>query len=417
MARKPSNKVSKNVPKKVSKIATLPVSRIQRQQATQSAKRRVDRTPQRRPTPNTLSPRARDKFNRNLRDQVWLELLQGNSHKVAAPPQTDALDLSAGVAPTELPTDGLNLSFLVSSFVPDDSALVNLSDQVLKVLETTSETVAPSTSAVPLIAPAVHEIEDDGATLDETLVPTPSTSSSSSSGSSENATDSVVVDDEDDDIMVIEQAKGPPASAPDNVPLEQLLMESPGRETSNPSGSFTEEILLAELSRTASRKPRPVPLLLDYRDHYESNDRIRKVREAYPHEYVGVYLCMSPPYPKEKRIPEGKRPFFLFTSRLIPYNSVFYHLDYPWSVRHGHCGMCAKGRSLGLETVQELSTCRPIPGNSLSLIDLARICPHCGEVFFLPGLLELHIKNLHAAPGWDGPAQTCPSCHTASFYP
>lgn len=79
--------------------------------------------------------------------------------------------------------------------------------------------------------------------------------------------------------------------------------------------------------------------------------------------------------------------------------------------------MCAKGRSLGLETVQELSTCRPIPGSSLSLIDLARICPHCGEVFFLPGLLELHIENLHAGSGWDGPAQTCPSCHTASFYP
>ena len=323
MARKSSNKVPKKTPKKVSKNAPLPVARIQRLHATQSAKRRVERNPQRRPSPNVLSPRARDKFNRNLRDQVWLELLQGNSHKVAAPPQTDALDLSVGVAPTELSTDGLNVSFLVASFVPDEAALVNLSEQVLEVLETTSETVAPSTSAVPLIAPAVHEIEDDGATLDETLVPTPSTSSSSSSGSSENATDSVVVDDEDDDIMVIEQAKGPPASAPDNVPLEQLLMESPERETSNSPSSFTEEILLAELSRTASRKPQPVPLLLDYRDHYESSDRIRKVREAYPHEYVGVYLCLSPPYAKEKRIPEGKPPLFLLHLSLFPITWFF----------------------------------------------------------------------------------------------
>ena len=306
MARKSSNKVPKKAPKKVSKNAPLPVARIQRLHATQSAKRRVERNPQRRPSPNVLSPRTRDKF-RNLRDQVWLELLQGNSQ-----PQTDALDLSVGVPPTELSTDGLNMSFLVASFVPDEAALVSLSEQVLEVLETTSETVAPSTSAVPLIAPAVHEIEDDGATLDETLVPTPSTSSSSSSGLSENATDSVIVDDEDDDIMVIGQAKGPPASGPDNVPIEQLLMESPERETSKSPNSLTEEILLAELSRVANRKARPVPLLMDYRDHHESSDRIRKVREAYPHEYVGVYLRLNPPYAKEKRIPEGKPPFSLY---------------------------------------------------------------------------------------------------------
>ena len=309
MARKNSNKVSKNAPKKVSKNATLPVARIQRQQATQSAKRRVERNPQRRPTSSILSPRTKDKF-RNLCDQVRLELLQGDNQ-----PQTDALDLSVGVPPTEF-SDGLNVSLLVASFVPDEAALINLSEQVLEVLETTSETVAPSTSAVPLIAPAVHEIEDDGATLDETLVPTPSTSSSSSSGLSENATDSVIVDDEDDDIMVIGQAKGPPASGPDNVPIEQLLMESPERETSKSPNSLTEEILLAELSRVANRKARPVPLLMDYRDHHESSDRIRKVREAYPPQYVNVYLSLNPPYAQEKRIPERK-PLFLFTFTLF----------------------------------------------------------------------------------------------------
>ena len=412
MARKSSNKVPKNAPKKVSKNATLPVARIQRQQATQSDKRRVERNPQRRPTSNVLSPRTRDKF-RNLRDQVRLELLQGDNQ-----PQTDALDLSVGVPSTEF-SDGLNVSLLVASFVPDEAALINLSEQVLEVLGTTNEIVPPSTSAAPLMAPAIHEIEDDGTTLDETLVPTPSTSSSSSSSSglSGNATNSVVVDDEDDDIMVIEQAGDLPASGPHNVPTEQLLLESPKQETSKAPNSLTEEILLAELSRVANRKARPVPLLMDYRDHHESSDRIRKVREAYPHEYVGVYLRLNPPYAKEKRIPEGNPPFLPLTFKLIPYNFVFYHLGYPWSVRHGHCGMCAKGRSLGLETVQELSTCRPIPGNSRTLIDLALICPQCGEVFFLPGLLQLHIENLHAGSGWDGPAQTCPSCHTASFYP
>ena len=304
MARKSSNKVPKKIPKKVSKNAPLPVARIQRLHATQSDKRRVERNPQRRPSPNVLSPRTMNKF-RHLRDQVRLELLQGENQ-----PQTDALDLSVGVPSTEF-SDGLNVSLLVASFVPDEAALIDLSEQVLEVLGTATEIVTPSTSAAPLRAPAIHEIEDDGTTLDETLVPTPSTSSSSSSGLSGNAMNSVVVDDEDDDIMVIEQAKGPPASGPDNVPIDQLLMESPERETSNPPSSFTEEILLAELSRTASRKPRPVPLLLDYRDHYESSDRIRKVREAYPHEYVGVYLCLSPPYAKEKRIPEGKRPLHL----------------------------------------------------------------------------------------------------------
>ena len=66
---------------------------------------------------------------------------------------------------------------------------------------------------------------------------------------------------------------------------------------------------MAELSRVASRKARPIPLLLDYRDHHESSDRIRKVREAYPPQYVNVYLGLNPPYAREKRIPERKPPF------------------------------------------------------------------------------------------------------------
>ena len=302
MPRKDSKKVSKKAPKKVSKNATFPVARIQRQQATQSAKRRVERNPQRRPTPSVLSPRTKDKFH-NLRDQVRLELLQG-----ACQPQIDALDLSMGVPPTEL-SDGLNVSFLMDSFVSDEAALLNLSEQVLEALVAPNETVSPSTSAIPLMAPAIHEIEDDGATLDEALVPMPSTSSSSSPGLSGNATDSVIVDDEDDDITVIEQAEDLPASGTDDVPIGQLLLESPEQETNNSPGSFTEDILVAELSRVASQKARPIPLLLDYRDHHESSDRIRKVREAYPPQYVNIYLGLNPPYAREKRIPERKPPF------------------------------------------------------------------------------------------------------------
>ena len=125
------------------------------------------------------------------------------------------------------------------------------------------------------------------------------------------------MDDEDDDITVIEQSEDLPASGPDNVPIEQLLMESPEQETNNPPSSFTEDLLVAELSRVASRKARSVPLLLDYRDHHESSDRIRKVREAYPPQYVNVYLSLNPPYAQEKRIPERK-PLFLLHLSLFP---------------------------------------------------------------------------------------------------
>ena len=302
MPRKDSKKVSKKAPKKVSKNATFPVARIQRQQATQSAKRRVERNPQRRPTPSVLSPRTKDKF-RNLCDQVRLELLQG-----ACQPQIDALDLSMGVPPTEL-SDGLNVSFLMDSFVSDEAALLNLSEQVLEALVAPNETVSPSTSAIPPMAPAIHEIEDDGATLDEALVPMPSTSSSSSPGLSGNATDSVIVDDEDDDITVIEPAEDLPVSSPDSVLIEELLLDGLGQEPNNLPGPLTEDILVAELSRVAGREDRPIPLLLDHNDHNESSIRIRKLREAYPPEYVNVYPSMNPPYAPEKRIPERKPPF------------------------------------------------------------------------------------------------------------
>ena len=406
MPRAASNKVTKKAPTKVPKKATSSVASVLRQQATQSAKRHVVRKPQHRPAPRVLSPRTKDAY-RYIRDQARLEVLQG-----ACLPQTTALDLSVGVPPMEF-SDSLNVSFLMASFVSDEAALLNLSEQVLEALGTPTETVIPSAAAVPLVAPAVHEIEDDGATLDETSVTTPSTSSGSSLGLSGNATDCVIVDDEDDDITVIELAEDLPVSGPDNALIEQLLLESPEQETNNSPSSFTEDILVAELSRVANRKTRPIPLMLDYRDHYESSDRIRKVREAYPPQYVNVYQGLNPPYAQEKRIPERKPPFL---SKLISFNSVFY-LDYPWSVRHGHCGMCSLGRSIGLETVQELRACRPIPGNPRFLLDLALSCPNCGEVFLLPGLLQLHIENLHAGSGWDGPAQICPNCQTASYYP
>ena len=301
MPRKASNKVSKKAPKKVSKNATFPVARIQRQQATQSAKRRVERNPQRRPTPSVLSPRTKDNF-RNLCDQVRLELLQG-----ACQPQIDALDLSVGVPPTEL-SDGLNVSFLMDSFVSDEAALLNLSEQVLEALGTPNETVTPSAAAVPLMAPAVHEIEDDGTTLDETMVPTPSTSSGSSLGLSGNAADCVIVDDEDDDITVIELAEDLPVSSPDSALIESLLLEGREQETNSLPDPSTEDILVAELSRVAGREARPIPLLLDHRDHHESSIRIRRVREAYPHQYVNVYPSLNPPYAHEKRIPQGKPP-------------------------------------------------------------------------------------------------------------
>ena len=302
MPGKASNKVTKKAPKKVPKKAAFSVASILRQQATQSAKRRVVRTPQHRPTPRVLSPRTKGTY-RYIRDQARLEVLEG-----ACLPQTAALDLSVGVPPMEL-SNSLNVSFLMASFVSDEDTLLNLSEQVLEALGTPNETVTPSAAAVPLVSPAVHEIEDDGATLDETLVATPSTSSGSSLGLSGNATDCVIVDDEDDDITVIEPAEDLPVSSPDSVLIEELLLEGLEQEPNNLPGPFTEDILMAELSRVAGREDRPIPLLLDHHDHNESSIRIRKLREAYPPEYVNVYLSLKPPYAPEKRIPERKPSF------------------------------------------------------------------------------------------------------------
>ena len=303
MPGKASNKVTKKAPTKVSKKATFTVDSILRgrEQAAQSAKRRVVRKPQRRTTSHVLPQRAKDTF-RYIRDQARLEVLQG-----ACLPQTAALDLSVGVPPMEL-SDSLNVSLLMASFVSGESTLLNLSEQVLEALGTPNETVTPSAAAVPLVAPAVHEIDDDGTTLDETMVPTPSTSSGSSLGLSGNAADCVIVDDEDDDITVIELAEDLPVSSPDSALIESLLLEGLEQETNNLPDPSTEDILVAELSRVAGREARPIPLLLDHHDHHESSARIRRVREAYPPEYVNVYPSLKPPYAPEKRIPEGKPP-------------------------------------------------------------------------------------------------------------
>ena len=311
MPRAASNKVAKKAPKKISRKLTPSVDRVLRQQATQSDKRRVVRKPQRRPTPCVLPQRTKDKF-RSIRDQALSEVLQGACPPQpaaldACPPQVDALDLSVGVPLLEL-SDDLDVSLLMA-FVSDGPTLLDLSEQFLESLATQNETVTPSAAAVPLVAPSVHEIKDDGATLDETVVATPSTSSGSNLGSSGNATASIIVDDEDDDVQVIEPIEDLLASSPDSAPVEQLLLESHEEAANNLPCSSTEDILVAELSRVASQEDRPIPLLLPYRDHSESSDRIRRVREASPHTYVNIYLELKPPYAIEKRIPERKFPF------------------------------------------------------------------------------------------------------------
>ena len=311
MPRAASNKVAKKVPKKISRKPAPSLDRILRQQATQSDKRRVVRKPQHRPTPCVLPRLTQDKF-RNIRDQALLEVLEGACPPQpaaldACPPQVDALDLSVGVPLREL-SDELDVSLLMS-FVSDGPTLLDLSEQFLESLATQTETVIPSVAAVPLVAPSVHEIEDDDATLDEIVVATPSTSSGSTLGSSGNATASIIVDDEDDDVQVIEPIEDLLASSPDNAPVEQLLLESPEEAANNLPCPSTEDILVAELSRVASQEDRPIPLLLPYRDHSESSDRIRGVREASPHNYVNIYLKLKPPYAIEKRIPERKFPF------------------------------------------------------------------------------------------------------------
>ena len=333
MPRAASNKVAKKVPKRISRKPAPSLDRVLRQQATQSDKRRVVRKPQHRPAPCVLPQLTQDRL-RYIRDQTLLEVLQG-----ACPPQTAALDLSVGLPLLEL-SDDLDVSLLelpndsdvslLMAFVSDGPTLLDLSEQFLEGLATQNETVTPSAAAVPLVAPSVHEIKDDGVTLDETVVATssvheikdggvtsdktvvatPSTSSGSSLGSSGNATASIIVDDEDDDVQVIEPIEDLLASSPDNAPVEQLLLESHEGAANNLPCPSTEDILVAELSRVASQEDRPIPLLLPYRDHSESSDRIRGVREASPHNYVNIYPKLKPPYAIEKRIPERKFPFF-----------------------------------------------------------------------------------------------------------
>ena len=303
MPGKASNKVTKKAPAKVSKRAKFTVDSVLpgREQAAQPTKRRVVRKPQRRTASCALPPLAKD-VARYISAQARQEVFQGDCL-----PQTTALDLSVGVPSMEL-SDDLDVSQLMASLVADESTLLELSEQVLEVLGAPNETVTSSAAAVPLIAPAVHEIEDDGTTLDETMVSTPSTSSGSSLGLSRNAADSVIVDDEDDDIMVIEPAENLPVSSPDSALIESLLLEGREQETNNLPDPSTDDILVAELSRVAGREAPSIPLLLDHRDHHESSIRIRKVREAYPHQYVDVYTSLNPPYAPRKRIPQGKLP-------------------------------------------------------------------------------------------------------------
>ncbi len=304
MPRAASNKVAKKVPKKISRKPAPSLDRVLRQQATQSDKRRVVRKPQHRPAPCVLPQLTQDRL-RYIRDQTLLEVLQG-----ACPPQAAALDLSVGVPPMELPDD-LNVSLLVASLVSDGATLLeNLSEQDLEALGAPNEPVTPSAAAVPLVAPSVHEIKDDGVTLDETVVATPSTSSGSNLESSGNATASIIVDDEDDDVQVIEPIEDLLASSPGSAPVEQLLLESHEEAANNLPCPSTEDILVAELSRVANQEDRPIPLLFPYRDHPESSDRIRRVRGAPPHTYVTLYPKLKPPYAIEQRIPERKFPFF-----------------------------------------------------------------------------------------------------------
>ena len=310
MPRVAPNKVAKKVPKKISRKPAPSLDRVLRQLAVPSDKRRVVRKPQHRPAPCVLPRLTHDKF-RNIRDRALSEVLEGACPPQpaaidACSPQVDALDLS-GVPLLEL-SDELDASFLMS-FASDGPTLLDLSEEYLVSLATQDEIVPPSAAAVPLVAPSVHEIQDDGVTMDETVVATPSTSSGSNLGSSGNATASIIVDDEDDDVQVIEPIEDLLASSPDSAPVEQLLLESHEEAANNLPCPSTEDILVAELSRVASQEDRPIPLLLPYRDHYESSDRIRRVREAYPPNYVNVYLELKPPYAIEKRIPERKSPF------------------------------------------------------------------------------------------------------------
>ena len=314
MPRAASNKVAKKAPKKISRKPAPSLDRVLRQQATQSDKRRVVRKPQRRPAPCVLPRITQDKFRR-IRDRALSEVLEGACPPQpaaldACPPQVDALDLSVGVPLLEL-SDDLDVSLLMS-FVSDGSALLDLSEQFLESLATQDETVTPSAAAVPLVAPSVHEIKDDGVTLDETVVATPSTSSGSNLGSSGNATASIIVDDEDDDVQVIEPIEDLLASSPDSAPVEQLLLESHEEAANNLPCPSTDDILVAEMSRVANQEGPPIPLLLPYRDHPESSDRIRRVRGAPPHTYVNLYPKLKPPYAFEQRIPERKFPLFFF---------------------------------------------------------------------------------------------------------
>ena len=312
MPRVAPNKVAKKVPKKISRKPAPSLDRVLRQQAVPSDKRRVVRKPQHRPAPCVLPRLTHDKF-RNIRDRALSEVLEG-----ACPPQPaaidacsppiDALDWSVGEPLLEL-SDELDASFLMS-FASDGPALLDLSEEFLESLATQDEIVPPSAAAVPLVAPSVHEIQDDGVTMDETVVATPSTSSGSNLVSSGNATASIIVDDEDDDVQVIEPIEDLLASSPDSAPVEQLLLESHEEAANNLPCPSTEDILVAELSRVASQEDRPIPLLFPYRDHPESSDRIRRVRGAPPHTYVNLYPKLKPPYAIEQRIPERKFPFF-----------------------------------------------------------------------------------------------------------
>ena len=332
MPRAAPNKVAKKVPKKISRKPAPSLDRVLRQQAVPSDKRRVVRRPQHRPAPCVLPRLTHDKF-RNIRDRALSEVLEGACPPQpaaidACPPQVDALDLSVGEPLLEL-SDELDASFLMS-FASDGPTLLDLSEEFLESLATQDEMVPPSAAAVPLVAPSVHEIKDDGVTLDETVVATssvheikdggvtsdktvvatPSTSSGSSLGSSGNATASIIVDDEDDDVQVIEPIEDLLASSPGSAPVEQLLLESHEEAANNLPCPSTEDILVAELSRVANQEDRPIPLLFPYRDHPESSDRIRRVRGAPPHTYVTLYPKLKPPYAIEQRIPERKFPFF-----------------------------------------------------------------------------------------------------------
>ena len=312
MPRVAPNKVSTKVPKKISRKPAKPsLDSVLRQRAVSSDKRRVVRKPQHRPAPCVLPRLTHNKF-RNIRDRALSEVLEGACPPQpaaidACSPQTDALDWSVGEPLLEL-SDELDASFLMS-FASDGPALLDLSEEFLESLATQDEIVPPSAAAVPLVAPSVHEIQDDGVTMDETVVATPSTSSGSNLVSSGNPTASIIVDDEDDDVQVIEPIEGLLASSPASTPVERLLLES-REDAANNLPRPTEDIFVAELSRVANQEDRPIPLLFPYRDHPESSDRIRRVRGAPPHTYVNLYPKLKPPYAIEQRIPERKFPFF-----------------------------------------------------------------------------------------------------------